>query len=329
MRTDPPTPLETSVHAHAAALAGAGLCEVPDWAVAAFRPSRRWHRAATDRVDAAAHRALWRSAPPSTRTRLGSASGIGAAEWLRAPPTEPALTLADPAFALAVRLRLGLDVCPDEPCPRVSQEGAPCREYSDARGSHALHCPSDGGVDRRHDGVARAIFHLLLEIPGLKVEWRPFCRWWPQTVRPGQPPLPGRPDLGVHGLPGRLPLYLDVTAVTATSAGRLGRLTVGAASRRAEWEKCEKYPVFDRQSHRRLHRVNFEPLALEAHGFWGRRATHTLRMLAGVSARLNGRDISAEVLRWRAYVAVALQRGNAAIFLGDAAPDGGGGGDAW
>ena len=314
----PPTDIEARIARHAAELQEAGFGPAPVWEAAALRPTRRWHRAATDAVDEAAWQALCARLSPAARTQLDSASGYAAADWLTAIPTGDGapLRLADAAYRFAARLRLDQAVCAAGRCPRVAAgTGAPCPVAADARGAQLLWCPYGGFPALRHDAVARALMLLILEIPGLIVKWRPEVPAW----RPGESDEFGNtgvPDLGIWRLPGGLPLYIDVVVSVATSASRAGA-RAGATARDWESRKYARYRVDDPATGRRALAVEFEPFSLEAHGLWGPRAVAVVRRLAALGAFALGVDRGAEVKRWRAVLATALQRENARMFLGD------------
>ena len=99
-------------------------------------------------------------------------------------------------MVFGVFFRLGRYLMLPGPCSHVSRLGNPCPAQADALGYHSLHCATEGGRIKRHDGVASTVLGLLESIPGILVRWKPLEPLW---SRPGSDE-PGEPDLLVDGL---------------------------------------------------------------------------------------------------------------------------------
>jgi len=128
----------------------------------------------------------------------------------------------------------------------------------------------------------------------------------------------GVPDLAFVGLPASRKVFADVVCTLADVHPEGG---VRAGVQAKEWEKQKRlrYPVTDAQGRRSVP-FDFVPLAFELHGRWGEDARAFGQRLAYARASAFGSDFSAEVARLYAIVSVGLQRGNAALILGNPMP---------
>ena len=146
----------------------------------------------------------------------------------------------------------------------------------------------------------------------MRPRWRDEVQEWPQVDGPGKPDL-GFPALqGIHS--GRR-TYADVVITLAAHHERADKQARAAATK---WEQAKrrKYPVYDNSTRRRKVPFDFIPLAFEVHGQWGTAAEEFVKQYGGFAAKTKGLECSAEVARWRACIAVAVQQANSWIWLG-------------
>ena len=215
---------------------------------------------------------------------------------------------------LAIRFRLGLDAfTAPRPCPHVNKDFQPCTSVCDSEGWHLFCCPSGGTYIYGHETVASVYHHLLNEVPGAKVRWRPVVPEWPQ---PGG--MSGIPDLGVDGLPGRLTFADIVLSFACTHKGAADK--PGLATQHACSAKYSKYPVYDSVTRRRKVPFDLSPLGFERHGRWSVSARKFTGKAAHARAAALGIDFSSEVQRWYAIVACTIQKTNAKVLRGDPSP---------
>ena len=80
------------------------------------------------------------------------------------------------------------------------------------------------------------------------------------------------------------------------------------------------HPVFDRNTGRRLHPFDFRPLAFERHGYIATETASLIRKLASMKVAALELEPSEEIRRWYAALSCCVQRANAKILRGDAAP---------
>ena len=303
--------MQQSIVAAMASCAREGSPAVPAWGVDDL-DSRRWQALAGVARVSRLFEEFATVVGPEQMRRVHSGCGVGA-QWLCAGPSEPELEISDDEMIFGAFFRLGRAIMAAGPCSHVSRHGNPCPGQADALGYHSLHCATEGGRIKRHDGVASTLHGLLDSIPGTVVQWKPLEPLW---SRPGSNE-PGEPDLLVEGLRGQRASYLDVMITVAPIFD--GAERAGHAAKRGEGRKRARYPVCDSAGRRRLPQ-DFAPFVLEAHGRFGASAQAVVKRFAHLRASALGLSVSAEVQRWYACIAISLLRGNHRILTGQSAP---------
>ena len=303
--------MEQSLVAAVASCARAGSPAVPAWGME-DSDTLRWQTLAGASRISRLFQDFEAAAGPAQMGRIHSCAGVGA-QWLCTGPSEPYLEIPDEDLVFGVLFRLGRSLMTPGPCSHVSRLGNPCPAQADALGYHTLHCATEGGRIKRHDGVASTVLGLLESIPGILVRWKPLEPLW---SRPGSDE-PGEPDLLVDGLRGQRSVYLDVMITVAPIFD--GAERAGHAAKRGEGRKRSRYRVCDAAGRRRLPQ-DFAPFVLEAHGRFGASAQAVIKRFAHLRASALGLSVSAEVQRWYAAIAISLLRENRRIFTGQSAP---------
>ena len=228
---------------------------------------------------------------PALAAWARSCGGPGAGAWLWAPQ-RPEHVMTDLAFRVAARLRLALPLTPaGAKCPLRGANGAACDALLDAMGGHALGCPCEGLVVRRHNDVVAAIAAAVEETQGSA------------PLREQVVPVNGeahRSDL-TWQLPNGTAYHLDVAVVhPATRQGlRAGAATrPAAAAVAAEAAKLAK------------HRARIRPAVLEA---GGRPGPALLTLVRGLARQAE--EAPLVVARIWQDLSVTLQRANARAVI--------------
>ena len=155
--------------------------------------------------------------------------------------------------------------------------------------------------------------------------WQAICRdaglsAYTKQIAAEFPPGGGHRESDVYcrGVMGDLPVHCDVV-VTATGHCRNGSFAVAAAGvavSREERRKQREWGDLARAAARLV------PLAFESQGRWGELAQAELCRLARLKGALQAGSAMeaaaiahASLKRWRRWVAVALQKGNAAMLM--------------
>ena len=103
--------------------------------------------------------------------------------------------------------------------------------------------------------------------------------------------------------------------------------TYPSCERKAGWlaehkarAKNRDHPIFDSQTHRRMHPFDFCALSFERHGFWAKETVGFIKKLASSRAVALGLEPSEEIRRWYAVISCCIQRSNAKILRGEPVP---------
>jgi len=228
---------------------------------------------------------------------IRSASGRGAAAWLRAP-SKPCHRMLNAQFSLALRTRLFLDMpTMTGRCRHRRPNGDYCGVALDAKGTHARRCQVGGWLVKRHNAGVEILADWAIRRCGCTV----FKEQVLPTARDEH--SEARMDLIVHSPLVSGALQIDLTVVSALSVDALGNgaaLRDGVASALASRRKVRKYP-----------NTEVYPFAVEDHGRIGEAAVTVIRMLAPVDNPERGIAI-AELQR---DLANTLQRASADSIL--------------
>ena len=251
------------------------------------------------------------------RARVLSCSGIGA-QWLATAPTSHLTQISDADMRTDIRFRLGKETFGGTVCPHVTAEGRECGEECDPEGYHLLSCSPGGGYFVGHDGVCATVSNLTASsdgIPGAIADWKPQVSVWPRATRGAEA------DVGFYRLPGSRDTYVDAVCSLANPE------TYPSCERKAGWlaehkarAKNRDHPIFDSQTHRRMHPFDFCALSFERHGFWAKETVGFIKKLASSRAVALGLEPSEEIRRWYAVISCCIQRSNAKILRGEPVP---------
>ena len=195
--------------------------------------------------------------------------------------------------------RLGLTLMKPGECRATN-----CDQHMDICGDHALHCHDDNGLksarhDRIRDNIYREAQHASLnptkEMPGLV------------------PNSQSRPaDVYVANWIDGRKLALDVSVVSPTQDAIIHHAADTAAAA-IEMRKSSKMRAhFDNC---RAQGITFQPLVVETFGGWDLDAVKILKDIARLDARRWGKNDAIAIKHFFQRLAVALQRGNAALFI--------------
>ena len=313
------TALNTSLRCAEAALSSAGvsLWEATtangegSWEEAEENPVLKGQRHLQHQAAKARREELLQGLERAGMARQRSYGGPGAAAWLQALPTAPALCLPDTHFRLASRMRLGqATLPPGRTCQRRNRAGQRCGTELTPEGAHCHTCYQGRQRPARHDGQRRATARILRRHRiGCEEEVRV-----PELDRPRRDGTMRRARLDnrVEGGPGAPVRLLDHSVVhpTAPSYVRAAAEADGAAARSGERTKYRRYG-------RRV-----LAMLTETYGRHGPDAVHWWRQLAKQVAEadplLQGRGkwaVAGLLAQWWAETSVALQRANAEAVL--------------
>ena len=98
------------------------------------------------------------------------------------------------------------------------------------------------------------------------------------------------------------------------------RRKAGKVAEEKARDKNRDHPVFDPQTHRRMHAFDFCALSFERHGFWAKETVGFVKKLATSRAVALGLEPSEEIKRWHAAISCCIQRSNAKILRGEPVP---------
>lgn len=216
--------------------------------------------------------------------RFLSCQGPGAGAFLHAVPYEPALTLNNGTFRIAISLRLGLPI----PQARVAQRCV-CGTHIDQWGDHLFCCRNGGQWQFRHDAI-RGLFQRLLRDAHVPAQHEVMLRDL-GVLPPNGVANDQRMDL-VWMEEGRTclgdvcithPCRPDETVQPMAQYNRLhGRPQDGGrAAREAAWEKRKTYD--DNVRHAGF---SFTPLPFETFGRAGPEVETLLKRLASRHRRV-------------------------------------------
>ena len=121
---------------------------------------RGWQRFACSFVEKVfQEQVVLQSSDPARRALLLSQSGAFGAAWLRAIPSEPALTLEPLRFQIAMRRRLRWSL----PIGASRCRGGTCRALLDDLGDHLASCNRSGLLKSRSRPIERMLARILRE----------------------------------------------------------------------------------------------------------------------------------------------------------------------
>jgi len=238
--------------------------------------------------------------------RLRALRASGASEWLTVLPTEPRLRLSDAHWQWAARLRLGMPVHPvGDTCSGCNK---PWLEVGD--GWHSLSCVAGSGrlMKARHDDVV-TILSRFANMIGVVNLTEPAHL----SATDGK-----RPDVEFH-LPDSQ-LLIDVTISHASAPSYRRTVAQHGVDRHGDDRatvKSDKYASIAESND-----MQFDPFVLLTSGGWDDSAKRVLRkLMAAVEPAyclLSRRDWTDQLTQ---QIAVAIQRGNAAIMINAAHRD--------
>ena len=251
------------------------------------------------------------------RARVLSAGGVGA-QWLATAPTSYLHQLKDEDMRSDIRFRLGSETFTGSFCPHVTAEGVECGAECDREGYHLLACSPGGGYFVGHDSVCATVSGLAAGhdgIPGVVADWKPRVEVWPRATRGAEA------DVGFYRLPGSRDTYVDAVVSLANPETYAGcEVTAGKVAEAKARDKNRDHPIFNSQTHRRMHPFDFCALSFERHGFWAKETVGFIKKLAKSRAVALGLEPSEEVRRWYAAIACTIQRSNAKVLRGEPVP---------
>ena len=256
----------------------------------------------------------WRSLidclPPAEAALLRSNGGLGAGAWLN-PPRRSEHCMDDDAFIVSLRRRLLFRdpaAAAGQPCQHRHKDhrrGICSRTAVDDLGAHAVSCPVGPGRVKRHDTVKEALAEWLIEMHGsdaVAIEQH-IPAWDRQT--PEGPEL-AILDVVVTSPAGRVAIDVSITDVSSDGTRAPARAkNAGLAARARELEKHRRYPG-----------RGLVAAVLETGGLAGKELHAFLRAHADSDPAVR----SGQLQDIRQRLAVALQRGNAALLLSSARP---------
>ena len=233
-----------------------------------------------------------------TRARLLAVMSKDSGAWLQALPNSSlGLRLDDFSLRIAVGLRLGTSICVPHLCNCCGAEVT-------ALGTHGLSCRSSSGRHHRHAAI-NEIIHRTLSAAHVPSRLEPQGLLRSDGKRPDgmtlTPWCAGRPLVWDATCPDTLATSYRVQATSG--AGKVAEL--------AEERKEQKYllgPTYF-----------FTPVAIETLGAIGPRSRVFLRELGRRVRNESGDSNATSHLLQR--IAMAVQRGNAAVILAGIPPD--------
>ena len=251
----------------------------------------------------------------SSKNGEGEETSPGASAWVAARPVGPTSTLHDTLFRIAVRLRFLVPLCGlGTSCSCApTTTGAACGKPLDPQALHAMVC-SRAQMSWRHDLVAETWAAVSCDA-GLSAHLRQKAVEFP----PGTG-LRRESDVYCRGAGGDLPVHADVVVTSSAHCpgGRWEVTSDGIAVAREARRKQREWGE-PSLSHAPARLV---PLAFESQGKWCVQAVEELARLArfrssqlSASPQDAAQAAAACQRRWRTWVSIALQRGNAAMVL--------------
>ena len=249
--------------------------------------------------------------------RVLSSSGIGG-QWLATAPTGYLNQILDEDMRSDIRFRLGKETFSATVCPHVNADGVECGAECDREGYHLLACSPGGGYFVGHDSVCATVSSLASGvdgIPGVVADWKPHVEVWPRATRGAEA------DVGFYRIPGSRDTYVDAVCSLANPETYPGcERKAGKVAERKARDKNRDHPVFDPQTHRRMHAFDFCALSFERHGFWAKETVGFVKKLATSRAVALGLEPSEEIRRWYAAISCCIQRSNAKVLRGEPVP---------
>jgi hypothetical protein len=225
--------------------------------------------------------------------------------WKTVTPSEPALTLTDTQYRIAMRLNLGLD--PLEPnSMNALPAGCPsCKKHVDFAKDrwHFLSCPKlmGGEVTLRHNAVVNALYHAVLTVGGQAA----------------------REPSGLHFHDGRRPdlqcvfpgqhVLTDVIVSHPLAPGHIQRTKAGAGkvALTAQHRKRSKY-----EETAARHQAQLLPFSVETCGALAPDAVKLVQLISRAGREHLGLWPHEQTMRQvLGAVAAAVQKGNAMAVL--------------
>ena len=152
-------------------------------------------------------------------------------------------------------------------------------------------------------------------IPGVVADWKPRVDVWPRATRGAEA------DVGFYRIPGFRDTYVDAVCSLANPDTYPGcEHTAGKVAEDKARAKNLDHPIFDPQTHRRMHHFDFCALSFERHGFWAKETVGFVKKLAHSRAAALGLEPSEEIRRWYAAISCCIQRSNAKVLRGEPVP---------
>ncbi|MGH7069568.1 MAG: reverse transcriptase domain-containing protein [Acetobacteraceae bacterium] len=237
-----------------------------------------------------------------TIARLQSLLETGSALWLQTLPTEAALTLTDNKWRWAARLRLDMPV----PVAHSACDRCKCANAYTADSWHALSCTALSGramTDRHNDVVLRLAQFATLAQFNNRVE--------PATLDHDSKK---RPDIQV-ALPDTT-LLGDVTIAHPMALSWRRKVSKEGAQAVGDMREKTKQDLYAEMA--AANDMKFVALVFYTHGGFHRSAIHFIQRLTSaldpVTCLLSRSDFNVAL---KQHIAIAIQRGNAAIMMQD------------
>ena len=110
-------------------------------------------------------------------------------------------------------------------------------------------------------------------IPGVVADWKPRVDVWPRATRGAEA------DVGFYRIPGFRDTYVDAVCSLANPDTYPGcEHTAGKVAEDKARAKNLDHPIFDPQTHRRMHHFDFCALSFERHGFWAKETVENKKL---------------------------------------------------
>ena len=240
--------------------------------------------------------ALFRDVSQSDQARLLSASSKRAGLWLTASPSSDELFIPDPAFLIALRLRLGLR--PYDTMPSHCACGASLDDVSDANCAHTLTCQRQ----RARSGLLRHNFVLKRLLA--------WCRRGDVLYQENPMFDHAMPDAELYFSEKTHHVDVSITHPNALSYVKTASRARGSAAARREGNKEN-----DHEYNAIQQGALFSSAVMETHGAFGKDLVAlTATIVNHVNEAASAGDTAHQMLcGLRQELSVALQKGNAVV----------------
>jgi hypothetical protein len=276
----------------------------------------------TEIVEDYEYRLLIRTIPPIRAIRIANCSWDGAPLFNYVMPVEDALSLRDWEVKTIKRHQYGLVPIAGADHPWFCK----CGHEVEAGHNHRCNRVSGPATFHKHQEVVKALVDIGKQYCGLQSTENP--RVWEDIINNQSEEKYVVPDIifsgngvnlaiDVSGFYGEAPTYLPRVAISGMSAA-VARRTDAMEAR--EKSKIRHYAALPELRSVRIGEIGggfgameFLPFVFESHGGLGRCAQDVISKLATIGAEANG--IPEPVMRGyiKRRVAIAIQRGNAAV----------------